>query len=191
MVLEEDQIVRMIQNGSRDAFDILYETYKNQAMRSMYLITNSRYDCEDIVQEAFVKCYLHIGELKDASQFKSWFFQILYRTAWHYIKKNAKEAPTEEIAEYLNDSKLPSSLDEVIKIETNSMVRQEIENLDVKHRSVVVLYYYNELSIAEIAKIVGCFEGTVKSRLANARRKLRDSLKEEDTDNIIYLSRAQ
>ncbi len=189
--MEDDQLVRMIQNGSRDAFDLLYERYKNQAMRSMYLITNSRYDCEDIVQEAFVKSYLHIGELTDVTQFKSWFFQILYRTAWHYIKKNKKEAPTEEIAEYLNDSKLPSSLDEVIKSETNKVLRHEIENLDVKHRSVVVLYYYNELSVAEIAKIVGCFEGTVKSRLANARRKLRDSLKEEDMNNITYLRRAQ
>lgn len=157
--MEEEQLVKKFQNGSKEAFDLLYEKYKNQALRSIYLISNSRYDCEDIVQEAFVKMYTHIGELKDVTQFKSWFFQILYRTAWRYMKQKAKESPSEEI-----------------------------EKLDIKHRTVVVLYYYNELSIAEIAKIVGCFEGTVKSRLANARKRLKVQLMRVDTDNIVYFS---
>jgi RNA polymerase sigma factor (sigma-70 family) len=189
--LEEEQLVRRFQNGSTEAFDLLYEKYKNQALRCIYLITNSRYDCEDIVQEAFVKTYLCISELKDASQFKSWFFQILYRTAWRYMKKKAKEMPLEEIEKHIENPKQVSSLDEIMQAETKSLIKQEIEKLDIKHRTVIVLYYYNELSIAQIAKIVGCFEGTVKSRLANARKKLRVLLQDTDMDNIIYLKRAQ
>lgn len=190
--MEEEQLVRKFQNGSREAFDLLYEKYKNQALRSIYLISNNRYDCEDIVQEAFVKMYLHIGELKDITQFKSWFFQILYRTAWHYMKKKAKEMPSEEI-EYQVEShikmpKQPSALDELVEAETKTLIKQEIEKLDIKHRTIIVLYYYNELSIAEIAKIVGCFEGTVKSRLANARKRLKVQLQRVDTDNIVYFS---
>jgi RNA polymerase sigma-70 factor (ECF subfamily) len=191
-VLEEEQLVRSFQNGSMEAFDLLYEKYKNQALRSIYLISNSRYDCEDIVQEAFVKMYTHIGELKDVTQFKSWFFQILYRTAWQYMKKKTKETPSDEIENQKeNHFKTPkqlSALDELVEAETKSLIKQEIEKLDIKHRTVIVLYYYNELSIAEIAKIVGCFEGTVKSRLANARKRLRVLLQQIDTDNIVYLS---
>ncbi|MFA9463290.1 MAG: RNA polymerase sigma factor [Velocimicrobium sp.] len=187
--MEDEELVQKFQSGNLEAFDLLYERYKNQAIRAIYLITNSCYDCEDIMQEAFVKCYLHIGELKDPAQFKSWFFQILYRSAWQYLKKKSKETPTQEIAEYIKDVKRISSLDEVLKKETKSWIRQEIEKLDVKHRSVVVLYYYNELSIAEIAKIMGCFEGTVKSRLATARKKLRVSFKGEELGSVVYLRR--
>lgn len=193
--MEEEQLVRRFQNGSKEAFDLLYEKYKNQALRSIYLISNSRYDCEDIVQEAFVKMYIHIGELKDVTQFKSWFFQILYRTAWHYMKKKTKEMPSEEIESQMDSHyktpKQPSALDELMEAETKSLIKQEIEKLDIKHRSVIVLYYYNELSIAEIAQILGCFEGTVKSRLANARKRLRILLQGKDIDNIIYLKRVQ
>lgn len=191
-VLEEEQLVNSFQNGSMEAFDFLYEKYKNQALRSVYLISNSRYDCEDIVQEAFVKMYIHIGELKDITQFKSWFFQILYRTAWHYMKKKTKETPSDELQNQMeNHSRNPkqlSALDELIEAETKSLIKQEIETLDIKHRSVIVLYYYNDLSITEIAKILGCFEGTVKSRLANARKKLRVLLENTDNDHIAYLS---
>jgi RNA polymerase sigma-70 factor (ECF subfamily) len=144
------------------------------------------------VQEAFVKMYTHIGELKDVTQFKSWFFQILYRTAWRYMKQKAKESPSEEIESQIETHyktpKQPSALEELVEAETKSLIKQEIEKLDIKHRTVVVLYYYNELSIAEIAKIVGCFEGTVKSRLANARKRLKVQLMRVDTDNIVYFS---
>jgi RNA polymerase sigma-70 factor (ECF subfamily) len=190
-VLEEEQIVRSFQEGSKEAFDLLYEKYKNQALRSIYLISSSRYDCEDIVQEAFVKMYLHIGDLKDTTQFKSWFFQILYRTAWQYMKKKAKEMPSEEIENQLENQmqspKQLSALEEFIEAENKSWIKQEIEKLDVKQRTVIVLYYYNELSIAEIARIVGCFEGTVKSRLANARKRLKVQFQKADADNVILV----
>jgi RNA polymerase sigma-70 factor (ECF subfamily) len=108
------------------------------------------------------------------------------------MKQKAKESPSEEIESQIETHyktpKQPSALEELVEAETKSLIKQEIEKLDIKHRTVVVLYYYNELSIAEIAKIVGCFEGTVKSRLANARKRLKVQLMRVDTDNIVYFS---
>lgn len=72
--MEESQLVEQIKKGSREAFDRLYEKYMNTAVRMAYLITGNLADSEDVVQESFVKAYLHMQELKDNNGFKAWFF---------------------------------------------------------------------------------------------------------------------
>ncbi len=79
--MDESKLVRDMKAGDRQAFDTLYETYKNTLLRMAYLVSGSMEDAEDIVQETFVKCYLHIRELRSSTGFQSWLFQIMYRTA--------------------------------------------------------------------------------------------------------------
>ena len=67
-------------------------------------------------------------------------------------------------------------LDRIIQTETDWKVKQAVQSLDFKHRAVVVLYYFNEMPIKEIARVLGCTEGTAKSRLFAARKKLKDKL---------------
>lgn len=172
--MEEQQLVIRLKEGDRSAFDELYERYKNPLLRQAYLITHSMADSEDIVQESFVKCFLNISQLKDPSLFKFWLYQILHRTAWQYLKKNDRESPSEELP--MQDGHFPSSLQEVIASETRSEIRDAIQKLSPKHRSVVVLFYYSQFSTKEIAKALGCMEGTVKSRLNTARKQLRKTL---------------
>ena len=69
-----------------------------------------------------------------------------------------------------------TSLDRIIKTENEKQVHDAVQSLDFKHRAVVVLYYYNEMTAKEIARTLGCTEGTVKSRLFAARKKLRGKL---------------
>ena len=76
----------------------------------------------------------------------------------------------------MQDGHFPSSLQEVIASETRSEIRDAIQKLSPKHRSVVVLFYYSQFSTKEIAKALGCMEGTVKSRLNTARKQLRKTL---------------
>ena len=65
------------------------------------------------------------------------------------------------------------------------MLHEAIEKLDIKQKTVIVLYYFNELTVKEIANIMGCFEGTVKSRLYSARRKLKNNLgKIDEYENL-------
>ena len=96
--MDEKELVRRLKSGDRDAFDALYEKYKNILLRMAYLVSGQIFDAEDIVQETFVKCFLHIGELKKEEGFKPWLFQILYRTAYRQAKKRKREIPDEDIA---------------------------------------------------------------------------------------------
>ncbi len=99
-------MVLMMQQGNLNAFDQIFEKYKNEAVRTAYLITGRKSICEDIAQEAFIKCFKHIRDLKNPHGFRAWFFRILTRTAWKYGRSASREIPTENMAEKVEESSL-------------------------------------------------------------------------------------
>ena len=172
-----ENIIEQLQKGDDSAFFLLYEAYKCSALRTAYLITGNQHTGEDILQETFVQCCLHIKELKDPTMFKSWFYKILTRTAWKFAKKEKKTVPVENIYETMEESFAEDSETNILQKEERKKLFSAINQLPVKQRTTVILYYYNELSVSEIAKITGSLEGTVKSRLFFARQKLYQTLK--------------
>lgn len=142
--MDEKELVQRLKGGDKAAFDALYEKYKNILLRMAYLISGQIFDAEDVVQETFVKCFLHIGELKKEEGFRSWLFQILYHTAYRHQKKRGREIPDEQIAIRADATDGMTSLDRIIKTENEKQVHDAVQSLDFKHRAVVVLYYYNE-----------------------------------------------
>lgn len=176
--LEEEILAAQLREGSREAFDKLYEKYKNVAIRTAYLITGNPADSEDVVQETFVKVWLHARELHSDSGFKPWMMQILVRTAYRTAKKSRREIPDDCVADRMKATEDISSLDQIIQTQEAERIAAAVRTLPVKLRAVVVLYYYDSLSVKEIAAALGVLEGTVKSRLYTARRRLRDTLQD-------------
>lgn len=177
--MEDEILVRRLKEGQYEAFDRLYEKYKNLVIRTAYLITGNQSDSEDAAQETFVKVYLHISELKNDAGFKPWMMQILVRTAYRSGKKKSREIPDDEIESLMEHQTVLSPLGQMIKWEEAGMLSRAVATLPIKQRTVVVLYYYNELSVSEIAKLLACREGTVKSRLHMARKFLRGKLENQ------------
>lgn len=181
---DEELVIRLKENN-KEAFDELYHRYKDLAIRNAYLITGNRSDAEDVVQEAFVTSYLHIGELKNESGYKAWLMQILIRLSYRLAKRHRREQPDEH-AEEIRESKelktviegnpADSPLGRLITREEADRVMQAVGALPAKQRIVIVLYYYDELSVEEIAAVVGISAGTVKSRLFTARKNLKHYL---------------
>ncbi len=167
-------------NGDLQGFDTIYEKYHKIAMRTAFLICRNLADSEDIVQETFVQCHLQINKLRDANCFQSWMLRILVRSAYSLQKRKKREISDEEMEKHMDFQQQSSPLELELKKEMCHTVSHAIGALPEKHRVVVVLYYYNELSIKEIAKILSCREGTVKSRLYFARNHLKQLLRKED-----------
>ena len=183
--MTEEVLVRQMKEGDKASFDLLYEKYKNTALHTAYLITGIRSLSEDIVQDTFVKVYLHCRELKNDSGFKAWMMQILVRTAYKSGKKANREVPDDEVVQKADTGEISSSLEQVLARERAKVMIEAVRALPVKQRSVVILYYYQEYRIAEIAKITGCREGTVKSRLHTAKRQLRKMLEDESGAGLL------
>lgn len=181
-MLAEEELIRKVKEGDMHAFEQLFELYKTSAKRLAYMITGSIADSEDVVQETFIQCYGKISQLKELSLFQSWFYRILTRIAWKYCNHRNKVQPVDEFSEsdIMEYTPLNSASDQVLKNEEAKILYEAICNLDKKQRTVIILYYYNDLSLKEISLIMRCSEGTVKSRLYTARKNLKLALKSRD-----------
>lgn len=172
--MDEIYLVKNCQSGDMDAFNDLYKKYSPQAFRTAYLITGSREFAEDIVQETFVKCYYEVHNLKDPKAFKAWFYRILTNLCWRLKPKEKYHISIDELSDkgldiFQSEMGLEDSLEAK---ELRKIVREAINTLEPSLKTVIILYYFNNLSIREIAKVMKCFEGTVKSRLYYARKGL-------------------
>ena len=173
--MNDETLVRRLQAGDREAFDVLYERYRNEVYRTACLITGSRADGEDLTQEAFVTALGAIGSLRDPARFRHWLLRLLTRAAWKYCRKARREAPVEAVL----DGAAEDALSACLRSETQRQLYAAVAALDEKRRTVVVLHYFQDLPVREIARILEVTEGTVKSRLYSARRHLRQALTEE------------
>lgn len=174
--MTDEALVRRLKAGDKTSFDLLYEKYKNMALRTAYLITGNLSDSEDVVQDTFVKVWLHCRELKKEGGFQAWMMQILVRTAYKSCKKKSRELPDEEILQKADKGRGNSFVEDVIEREEAERIAGAVRSLPIKQRTVVALYYYQECSVSEIATMLGVMEGTVKSRLYTARKQLRGRL---------------
>jgi RNA polymerase sigma factor (sigma-70 family) len=181
---DTEYVVRM-KLGDRSAFDMIYEKYSNRILRSAYLLTGDYQLGEDITQETFVKCFLHCRELKENARFSVWLIQIMHRTAWKMLGSRKAEIPDEDIEAAAEGSDGSDCLTSVLESEQSLEIDRALNGLNNKYREVLVLFYYDELSVAEIAGVTGCFEGTVKSRLFKARALLKAQLKLQDEKEVV------
>lgn len=178
--MQERELVVNVQKGDTQAFEQLFELHKSKALRTVYLMTRDKNISEDIVQEVFVSCYTSIKELKNPEYFKTWFYRILTRTTWRYMEKEKRLIPVEDIFEKLENQHEKSLLDKLEQKESSNFLYQEILKLQPKLQTTLILYYYQEFSVKEIAQTMGCLEGTVKSRLYTGRRRLKRSLTNQE-----------
>lgn len=174
--LQERELVVNVQKGDMQAFEQLFELYKCKALRTIYSMTRDKDISEDILQEVFVSCYTSIKSLQNPEYFKTWFYRILTRTTWRYMEKEKRLVPVENIFRKSEDSYENPSLEKLEQKESSELLYQEILKLQPKLQTTLILYYYNEFSVKEIAQIMGCLEGTVKSRLYTGRRRLKVNL---------------
>ncbi len=176
---EEQELVSRMIDGDRDAFDQLARAYYEKTLRMAYLISGNEADSQDIVQETFVICYLNRKSLREPEYFQRWLYKILTREAWRVCRRSKREQPVEEVFGD-QEPKAPAVLEEVLRNSRNRQLYEAIGALPPKQRTALVLHYFNGMGTKEIASVMGCLEGTVKSRLYAARNKLRLILDEEE-----------
>ncbi|WP_113929060.1 sigma-70 family RNA polymerase sigma factor [Bacillus sp. P14.5] len=163
--------VKKAKRGNDKAFQELVEEEKNKLYRMAYLYVKNENDAIDIVHETIYKAYVSIKKLKEPDYFTTWLTKILINTALNYIKKNKNIIPFEEIERYETNEKVP--------IAENLDLVDALDRLEEKYKTVIILRYYKGLQVNEIANMLDCPEGTVKTNLHRAINKLRIDLREE------------
>lgn len=167
----EDELnyVRLAVKGDRQAFQKLIQQYKLTMYRLAKTILKNDSDIGDVMQEAILKAYKGIGTLKKEEVFKSWFLKILVNECNNILRKQKKTVPLESMEEM--------GCDNSYDIERHQVLNA-VNTLEDDLRTAVILYYYDDLQVKDIVSVVGVPEGTVKSRLSRARKKLYELLKD-------------
>ncbi len=184
---ECDQLlVERVQGGDRQAFDLLVAKYQRRLMRLIARIVHDQSEAEDVVQETFIKAYRALRHFRGDSAFYTWLYRIGINTAKNFLTNQHRRAPTSTDAdaeqaetydggEHLRDINTPESV--LASKQIMQTLNAAMEALPVDLRTAIVLREIEGLSYEEIAEIMACPIGTVRSRIFRAREVIADKLK--------------
>lgn len=167
---------------STDLQKYIYETYFNQVFKIALSITQDISLSEEICQETFITCFQKYYQFKDPLKMGPWLSTITLNIARSMLKKKSKIIPMalEEIAEKNNvEYNTPESIYQTYELQEELLY--VVGKLSIELQEVVILKYYHDLEITEIAEMIGVPDGTVKSRLFRARKKLKEIIDKSET----------
>lgn len=181
------EVIRQCQNGSAEAFAPIVERYQRRIFSYVYRFlfgTHIKEEAQDLTQEVFIKAYCNIGtfDLDRGVKFSTWLYTIARNHCISALRRNSGEPKVvdTEINELqsLPDSKSSTFREEIMEKELFQKAANAIALLPEEQKNTVLLQYYEGLTYREIARVMNCSIGTVKSRLSRAREKLCRNLKE-------------
>lgn len=172
----------------REAFEVVVKTHMKDAYFIALGLVGNREDALELSQEAFYRAYKHFDQLNSQEKFFPWFYQILRNLCFSHLRKRRvrRAESLDERDGELTPSGPADAFDPEMVAERNESkdrMWRAISRLDDKHREVIVLRHFRNLSYDEMAKVLFCNRGTVTSRLYYARKRLKEILEgSPDTD---------
>jgi len=165
--------------GDSSAIENFVQTYQQDVYRLALSILDDPSEAEDATQEALLSALRSLDAFHGDSSLKTWLYSITVNVCRNRLQRHRRyERLTKILGEILRVRSTPSVEEGLIQYESNKALWRLIHRMDGKHRIPIVLRYYHDLSVAEIACILQIPEGTVHSRLNTARRQLQAILKE-------------
>ncbi|NLG87488.1 MAG: sigma-70 family RNA polymerase sigma factor [Firmicutes bacterium] len=184
-MVTDEALVQQCRNGNKEAFAILVERYQDKIYNLTYRLVSNREDAADLTQEVFYRALLKLSSFRGEASFATWLYRIATNVCYDQIRgqKNRhlvslNSAWPDELSPELPDQGAgPAEV--CLKRVVFQRLQEAIAALPLEQRTVIVLREIQGLSYEEIAQVLQCSLGTVKSRLSRARQALRDKLMSE------------
>jgi len=168
--MDDRELVERARRGDAHAFTTLVRRHERSLYATAYAITRSQWDASDAVQDALAEAYAKLHTLRDPARFGAWVSRIVINRCNTQLRKRARVVPVEEPPE--PEAFVWSGPEDGLDL------MNAIRLLGPDHREVVALRYFRDLKVTEIAHVLGCPVGTVKSRLNRALAALHAQLGE-------------
>lgn len=183
--LEDSELVEQARQGDPSAYDALVLRYQDLAFRTAYLIAGDAGEAEEAAQDAFVKAYGALARFRPGAAFRPWLLRIVANEA-----RNRRTARGRRVALWQRAAQEalpllvagPSPEAAALDMERRQLLLAAISGLREDDRLVIAYRYFLDLSEAEMAEVMDCARGTVKSRLARALERLRAALMDRADD---------
>ena len=181
---EESKIIQNVLGGDTGAFEALVTDNQQNVYNLALKMTNNPDDALDISQEAFLRAYTRLGAFRGESRFSVWMYRMTYNLCIDFLRKSKRTAASpltftddegrERDLDVPDLRNLPE--DAAIQSETRRLLEESIEKLSADHKEIFLMREVTGMNYADIAFALDISEGTVKSRLARARKALADML---------------
>ena len=173
--IEEKRLYLLVlrcQAGDESAFNRLMERFGGRTLAHLRGLLGD--DAEDVQQEVWLTVYRRISALSNPRAFRTWLFQTTRHRAIDFLRARKREREiVDEVASEIDEAVVPA--DTLASVDQSALAAA-LEQLSPAHREVLLFRYQEEMSYAEIAVVLGCSIGTVRSRLHHARRRLEDAI---------------
>ena len=183
---QSDQELIVATLSDRHAFVAIVERYQTPLRR--YIIRlgcSNEQDVEDVLQEAFLKCYVHLNDYDSSLKFSSWLYRIAHNETMSFFrKKKVRPAPViseEDLEIFENIRDENHFIDDLIKKSDGKEVRDALDHVDEKYRTVLILRFFEEKSYTEISDILQIPEGTVATYIGRGKKELKGILSQKRT----------
>ena len=180
---ETDQdIIEQVRAGNTRRYALLVDRHKDRALTLACRLVGLKEEAEELVQDAFVRAFRSLDQFRGDAKFGTWFYRILYNLCMTRVTRRRGKAEhvnldDEGVLDTLQVDEDEPSIDERIEEhELHELISDEINNLPEKFRSVVTLFYVQEMSYEEIVTVLNAPIGTVKTNLFRARSLLRKNV---------------
>ncbi|TDQ40203.1 RNA polymerase sigma factor RpoE [Thiopseudomonas denitrificans] len=186
MTADEDKLlVERVQKGDKRAFDLLVLKYQSRIMALVVRFVHDSHEAQDVTQEAFVKAYRALGNFRGESAFYTWLYRIAINTAKNYLVSRNRRPPSADVdagdAEFYDGDHALKNIDTperlLLRDEIEETVQHSIRKLPEDLRVALTLREYEGMSYEDIAHVMQCPVGTVRSRIFRAREAVDKALR--------------
>jgi RNA polymerase sigma factor (sigma-70 family) len=186
-LLDDEVLVRRTQRGDTQAFDGLWQKYSSRIYSLIYNMTSNHEDANDLLLEVFAKAYRSINGFRGRSSFYTWIHAIAVNMTINFVKKRGRrfqmslddlDSNVRNDKEFIDLTATNTPTREVDLSELQQRLNEAMMKLSLEHRTVVTMFDIQGMPHAEIARILGVPEATVRSRLFYAHRQLQNYLEE-------------
>jgi len=172
MTNKNDQLyITKVIKGDTNAFAYLVDNYKGMIYTLAYKMTKSREEAEEISQDTFIKAYKNLSKFKGDSKFSTWLYRIGYHAALDAIKKNKNTFEINEVT-FNQIKSVEDVLEGIERKERAAILDKCLMQLPEDERSIIWMFYYDELSLKEITEVTELSQANIKVKLHRARKRL-------------------
>ncbi len=181
MNTSDNHYLNLVLEGDTKAFAALVDRYKDLVFTLANRMVSTREEAEEVAQDTFLKAFRSLSKFKGDAKFSSWIYRICYNTCLDHLKKNKRKPNTVAIDDITEAEvkTLESALEQLEQKEYQESIKKCLRQLPDDEGYIVTLFYFEDLSVDEIATITELSKSNVKVKLFRSRKKLFGILKKE------------
>ena len=172
--INDQHYINQIIEGNSNAFAVLVDRYKDLVFTLSYKMIKNKEEAEEISQDTFIKIFKSLNKFKGESKFSTWVYKITYNTCLDRLKKNKKENSVVYIEDFSEHQvkAIETVFDTIDEKERNQRIQDCLLLLPSEDAFLLTLYYFDDQSIEEIAKVVDSNANNIKVKLFRSRKKM-------------------